>query len=108
MPITPSMHAKARELFDQECQRHAGQRGDGPNIDYAPAYWLLSDLLSHQHDRETDQGDTLASIVRSRITDQNFIDSGGDKIIDNEHQLPTDQQINLVVTVLDQVRRQVA
>ena len=108
MSCSPSLQDAARELFDLECQRRAEGHCDGPNVDLSPAFWLVSDLLERVDRPESDSPEALESVVRRRVLDHAFVDSGGDAIVDGEHQLPPDQQVELVVTVLSQVRDQAA
>lgn len=108
MQCSPRLKHAARELFDLECQRRSKQDHDTPTVDFSPAFWLLSDLLQRPDRAEADSPEALESIVRRRVLDEAFVDSAGDAVIDVEHQLLPDQQVDLVVTVLSRVREQQA
>ena len=108
MSCSSSLQDAARRLFDAECTRRASERTDGSNIDFSPAFWLVSDLLGRVDESESDSTEVLASIVRRRVMDHSFVDGGGDAIVDADHQLPPDQQVDLVVTVLNQVLKHAA
>ena len=108
MSCSSSLQDTARRFFDAECTCRARERDDGLNIDFSPAFWLVSDLLGRVEESESGSTEVLASIVRRRVMDQSFVDGGGDAIVDADHQLPPDQQVDLVVTVLNQVLKRAA
>ena len=108
MPCSSSLQDSARQLFDLECGRRALQLADGSTIDFSLAFWLVSDLLDRVGQAEPESPETMAATVRRRVMDHAFVDSGGDAIVDTDHQLPPDQQVELVLTVLDQVLKRAA
>jgi len=108
MSCSSSLRDAARQVFDLECRRRTRMLAQGANIDFSPVFWLVSDLLDRAEEAEPDSGPELASIVRSRVMDQAFVDGGGDMIVDSEHQLPPDQQVDLAMTVLNQVLKRAA
>ena len=108
MPSSHVLQHAARQLFDRECQRRTGEDCDGPKVDFTPAFWLLSNLLDQVDHAESDSPETLELIVRRRLMDHAFVDSAGDTVVDAEHQLPHDEQVELVMSVFSQMREQAA
>ncbi len=108
MSYPSNLRDAARQVFDLECQRRARMSAPGADIDFSPVFWLVSDLLVAADETEPDSDLELASMVRRRVMDHAFVDGGGDAIVDAEHQLPPEQQIDLAMTVLNQVLKRAA
>ena len=104
MPSSHVLQHAARQLFDRECRRRAGEDCDRPKVDFTPAFWLLSNLLDRVDHAESDSPESLEVIVRRHVMDHAFVDGAGDTVIDAEHQLPHDEQVELVMSVFSQMR----
>ena len=100
-----------REVFDLECQRKAQEdqavrHTAVHSFDCFSAYCVLSELLRDDLDVERQLGAELKSIVRRRLNEQAFVDGAGDVVCDRRYQLPPEQEVDLIVTVIEQMRQQ--
>ena len=95
-----SLKTAARAHFEREAHRVANECNDLQMIDLQPARWVLSMLLT-EHGHTPPQA--LNEVVRRRLNDMVFMDQGGDAVIDPKHQMPLDDQAQVVVKVLDRV-----
>ena len=98
----------AHELFDREYDRLAQAASveppaSGTALDGQWALWAMSRLLdsidwSQNHTREH-----LELLVRHVFEEQIFVEQGGDAIIDSFCLSQLDRQVQLIVTVLEQL-----
>lgn len=110
MQASLALERAARELYDQEWQRHRrtprAAAGPDPSLQVCPVGWLLHDLLrliAEGHDRPVRE---LEPMIRQLIVEKNFCDETGDVCLDDQQRRSIDDYVDVLVRVLERVREQ--
>ena len=109
MTTTTTLETMACDLCEQESYKANLLPSDNPPTQclpgIGPTKWLLHDLLSllsEAHDRPVH---CLAPMIRQIIVERVFNDDSGDTVVDRDLLSRIDQQVDIFVRVLEQVRR---
>ena len=72
--------------------------------DSQPAFWVLLNLLNNEIDSTyVHDVERLRALVRKRMSEQAFVDQGGDPVIDPRYQMQLEQMVEIVSMVLERV-----
>ena len=99
----------ARSVFERESERLACEacvaaHDPGLVLDFSRARGVLLDILEIVYHARGAPVENLGSLIRRRLADQNFHDEAGDAVIDSRYQVALEQEVDLVLIVLEEVR----